>query len=280
LSGLLSAASLKTRALQVSAEAVAYARASSDGAVLAPALVMYARMACLQYKLDEAQAALTEAEGIPAATALARLKSLGARALLSSFRSDSDMETAARLYEQLRNESRSHGNQEMDHCAALNLAETDHALGRTERAIAIVRETLPALRSGTAKASFANALQNLAGYLIAVDDLPGAVCAAREAMELNATSDPGCVPIAIEIEHLALVFALRGDLARAAALGAYADAVLAMHGFEREFTERTTRERLDALLREQLAPDELERLTAEGAALAPEAAVALALETT
>jgi hypothetical protein len=33
-------------------------------------------------------------------------------------------------------------------------------------------------------------------------------------------------------------------------------------------------------LREQLAPDELERLTAEGAALAPEAAVALALETT
>ena len=33
-----------------------------------------------------------------------------------------------------------------------------------------------------------------------------------------------------------------------------------------------------ALLRDGLAPDELERLLAEGAALTPEAAVALALE--
>jgi hypothetical protein len=48
-------------------------------------------------------------------------------------------------------------------------------------------------------------------------------------------------------------------------------------GFPREFTETTTCDRLTGLLRERLAPDELERLIAEGAALTPQAAIALAL---
>ena len=67
----------------------------------------------------------------------------------------------------------------------------------------------------------------------------------------------------------ALVFALREDLARAATLEGYADAAFARHGYEREFTETTTYARLTALLREELAPDELARLTTEGAALTP-----------
>jgi hypothetical protein len=48
-------------------------------------------------------------------------------------------------------------------------------------------------------------------------------------------------------------------------------------GFERELTEATTYDRLMALLRGSLSPDELARLLAEGAALTPEAAIALAL---
>jgi hypothetical protein len=83
--------------------------------------------------------------------------------------------------------------------------------------------------------------------------------------------------VAVSIEHLALVFAVRGDHAGAATLEGYADAALQLSGYPREFTETTTCDRLTALLRETLAPDELARLLAEGAALTPEAAIALAL---
>jgi hypothetical protein len=90
-------------------------------------------------------------------------------------------------------------------------------------------------------------------------------------------SEPDHVHIACGIEHLALVFALRGDLARAATLEGYADGAFARHGFPREFTEWTTHDRLAALIREEFAPDDLARLTAEGAALSPDAAIAEAL---
>jgi class 3 adenylate cyclase len=49
-------------------------------------------------------------------------------------------------------------------------------------------------------------------------------------------------------------------------------------GDESRFADTTTHDRLAALLREGLAPDELARLMAEGAALATEAAISLALE--
>jgi hypothetical protein len=66
--------------------------------------------------------------------------------------------------------------------------------------------------------------------------------------------------------------------ARAATLEGYADAAFARHGFPREFTERTTHDRLTALMREDLAPEDLAVMLAEGTILTPEAAVALALE--
>jgi hypothetical protein len=76
-----------------------------------------------------------------------------------------------------------------------------------------------------------------------------------------------------------VVFGLRGDLARAATLEGYADAALQRHGNERDFTETTTHDRLLALLHEGLARNDLTRLS-EGAALTPEAAIALALRNT
>ena len=124
----------------------------------------------------------------------------------------------------------------------------------------------------------ATMLENFAGYLLAVDDVRGAAAAAREAIAIRADREPNHAHVAIAIEHLALVFALNGYCACAATLEGYADASFTRNRFKREFTETTTHERLTALLREELAPDELARLCAEGAALAPEAAIALALE--
>jgi hypothetical protein len=160
----------------------------------------------------------------------------------------------------------------------LNLAEVEHARGQTRRAIALVSEILAAERADADRARLSMTLANLAGYLVAVEDLSAASEAAREAIRALAPRDPQSHQIAISAEHLALVLALAGDLPRAARLAGYADAALLGLGFEREYTERTTHDRLAALLGERLAPAERERLRAEGAALTPEAAITLALD--
>jgi hypothetical protein len=82
--------------------------------------------------------------------------------------------------------------------------------------------------------------------------------------------------VTIALEHLALVFALRGEFARAATLEGYVDAEFARLGFERDHTEKVSYDRLAALLAKEFASDELVRLSADGAALQPEAAIALA----
>jgi predicted ATPase len=276
LVSLLSNSGHKVRALEVATQAVAQARASGDAAVLARALHRYTAAATFLQRFNDAERALAEAEAVPGASARLRIGLLDARALFSMLRGDREM--AARMFEQLRKEHRALGNVRGEQVAAQNLAEAEHARGQTQRAIAIVRETLPTARSGADTNLLARLLRNLAGYLAAVDDLPSALAAAREAIGIYAAREPDHYHVAIAIEHLALVVALRGDFSRAARLEGYADAALQRHGFPREFTETTTHNRLTALLRERLAPDDLARLIAEGAALTPEAAIALALE--
>ena len=181
------------------------------------------------------------------------------------------------MFERLRKEHRSRGNTRGERHDGANLAEVEHARGQTQRAIAIARETLPAARAGGDKSVLALLLSNLAGYLAAADDLPGAAAVAREAIGIHDAREPDHVHVAMAIEHLALTSALRGDRTSAARLEGYADAALQRHGYEREFTETTTHYRLAALLRKETAADELARLNAEGAALTPEAAITLAL---
>jgi hypothetical protein len=60
-------------------------------------------------------------------------------------------------------------------------------------------------------------------------------------------------------------------------LEGYVNRAMDRQGLKRGFTEATTHDRLGVLLCEGLAREELARLTAEGAALSPEGAVALAL---
>ncbi len=266
----------KVRGFELAMQAVEQARTSGDASVLAWALHQYVTTAVYLGRFHDAEAALTEAEAIPGSSAHLRVRLLEARAHVSAGRGD--LETAASVYEQLRKEERLLGSARGEQNAALNVAEVEHERGQTRRAIAIVRETLPAARSGVDKNVLALLLDNLAGYLAAVDDLSDAAAAARESIGIHAEREPGHAHVTIAIEHLALVLALRGDLARAATLEGYAQAALPRHGFPREFAEATTYDRLTAHLRETIAPGELARLTAEGAALTPEAAVALALE--
>ncbi len=276
LAFLLSDCGHRARAFELATQAVELAQASGDASLLATALREYSNTATYLHRLDDAERALTQAEAIPGISANIRRGLLENRAHLSLL--GDDLGTAARIWEQLRKEYRSLGDTRSEHVVAFNLAEIEHSRGQTQRAIALVRETLATVRVGADMALLANLLYNLAGYLVAVYDLPGAVAAARESIEIRGAREPDHPYVAVAIEHLALALAQRRERARAATLQGYADAVLRRHGFEREFGEKTTHDRLTALLRDELAPNELARLSAEGAALTPEAAIAFALE--
>ncbi len=264
------------RAMQIAGDALVHARASADTEALAHALLTFAQAAGRLRRFEEAEAALLEAEAEPGISEFARNGLLESRAIAEMFRGDT--EAAARIFEQMRIRHRSLGNTLAELRSAVNLAETEHALGRTRRAIEILKEGIPQLRAGGDKALYGNTLQNFTGYLVAADDFLGAIAAAREAIGIFTTLESDHVQIGIVIEHLALASALRGDLARAARLEGFSNATLQRSGFEREFTETTTYDRLMHIVHEGLAPDELERLLADGAALTLQAAIALALE--
>ena len=264
----------KTRALEVGKEAVERARASGSGAVLAVALDDLAYAAHLTGDLDVAERALDEHASIPFSSASMRLNSLWTHAAFNMARGNLD--AAVRMYEQLVREYRALGNGAQASIVAGNLAEVEHTRGQTARAIEIAREIMPEANV-QARRVFIQNLLNLAGYLVALDDLDGAEDVARKAIAMY-VAEPDHAHSGIAVEHLALVCALRGDVARAAVLEGYAAQTFERHGFNREFTETKTYERLVATLRERLPAADLERLTAEGAALSPEAAISFALE--
>ena len=262
-------------ALKVATEAVAHARASEDANQLASALRCLGAASMRVSRLDEAEEALSEAEAIASKSRYLRFMLLTDRALLSDYRGD--FGTAIRANEQIAKEQRSLGNIRGETTARLNIAECEYALGHTHRAIAVINEIIPAILARTDKRQLFTALANLAGYLITIDDIPGTIAAAREVI-IHVASEQDYFYIGIGIEHLALAYALRGDLARAAKQEGFATASLHRGSIERENTEKATYTRLMTLLGNGLAPDELARLLAEGAALPTEAAIALALE--
>jgi predicted ATPase/class 3 adenylate cyclase len=266
----------RVRAFDLATQAVDQARASADNSLIAAALGQYAQAATMLDRLDDAERALNEAEAIPGNSPQLRITLLGRRAVFSQCRGDLD--TAARMWEQLRAENHALGNTGTEHLTAVNLAECEHARGNTRRAIAIVHEVFQEARAGDDERLAANLLFNLAGYLAAVDDVPGAATAAREAIEIYDASEPDHAYAAIAIELVAFVAAQRGNLSRAAILEGYAAGAMQRHGCPRGFTETATYNRLIALLHEGLAAEDLARLTVEGTALTPDAANALALE--
>jgi hypothetical protein len=116
-------------------------------------------------------------------------------------------------------------------------------------------------------------MNNLAGYLLAVDDLPAARASARESLDRLADVDPKSGLISSALEHLALVLALEGAAERAALVLGYCEAAYAAAGYVREFTERTSSDRLGHLLDERLGAHEATRLRAKGADFTVQAAL-------
>lgn len=118
---------------------------------------------------------------------------------------------------------------------------------------------------------------NLAAYLLAVDDGDAARVVGNDVLRDTAKQDPNGATVCSLIEHLALADALDGNFVRAAELLGFTERATEAAGFEREYTEIVTHDRLTALLRKNLTEAERAAHQSTGAALTPSEAIEKAL---
>jgi tetratricopeptide (TPR) repeat protein len=164
------------------------------------------------------------------------------------------------------------GDDRMVPTTAMNLAETEFALGDAESAARRARENIR--DEITQKSPDMRACQesNLAVYLFALGKTDEALDAALAAIWFGAASGSF---VALPLQHIAAIVA-PADPKRAARLLGYVDAALASTGFARQHTETYTYEALLRTLRERLSPELLTQYMREGASMNDEHAVRLA----
>jgi tetratricopeptide (TPR) repeat protein len=157
-----------------------------------------------------------------------------------------------------------------------SIADLAWVSGDLDAALAGFRETVALYRKSrlTYRWVLGPSLANLAGVLTERGDLDEALVAAREGLPL--LSDKGYTWIFVD--HVALRAALAGKMATAARVAAYADSTFAAKETSRQPNEARARARLQALLHEKFAADELERLRTEGATMSEDEAWRMALE--
>jgi predicted ATPase len=263
------------RTREIAPRAADYARATNDPTTLLRALYALAWMHLRDNQIADADRVIGEAEQVANPPIIVRLRIMATRAVLSYMQGDYD--DTVRLFEDILREHRALGNAGEALLAATNLANAEHIRGETHRAIAIAEEFLPAARNDPDTSRRALLLGNLAGFLVAVDNLLGAAEIAREVIELLGVDDATHFCVSLAVEALALGYAIVGDLQRAALLAGYSDATFRAVGYGREAGEQRNLDRLMMLLRAGLPEDEIERIMAEGRRLEPLAAFTLAL---
>ena len=156
-------------------------------------------------------------------------------------------------------------------------AEAEHENGNTAAAAAMVSSFRadPALKDIHDAASLAN----LVGYQVALGNDSAAFAAARELLALRSSRPIFRVYMTLAIEHIALAPRARNrNDARAARLAGYCHAWYREVGYERQYTEAKSHERLLEHLRKALSTDQLAILLADGATLSAEAAIREAME--
>ncbi|MGA7354426.1 MAG: helix-turn-helix domain-containing protein [Candidatus Cybelea sp.] len=267
----------RVRALEASFAAVSLARNASDDAALADALIVYATSLVHARRFEDTASALTEAEALASTDNVwLHLRIVFTRAHLNL--ETGNLDAAAEAYEWLRKVNQQLGNATQANGIAITLAELQHQRGQTTTAVALAQEVLGALRADRDRQSLVGALANLCGYLIALDRLSEARAVALEAFRISSDHDRRGIFVTDAVEHAALTAALSNDLESSAKLAGYAGAAFQRLGYQREYTERKTRTRLESLLSKKLAPVEHDSLLATGATLSPEAAIGLAIE--
>lgn len=158
-----------------------------------------------------------------------------------------------------------------------SMAELHCAAGRMGEAIAVAQAALASLDPAQARSAW---VQHIAGAVASYRLAEGDIAAARPIIaERLAAARLMALPheVAANLERLALVAAVEGSLASAGRLFGHVQSCHLQRGILRSFGSQAVHDRLLALLRQRLAPAELDRLAASGAGLGEEAMVAEAL---
>jgi predicted ATPase/DNA-binding winged helix-turn-helix (wHTH) protein len=153
------------------------------------------------------------------------------------------------------------------------LEQGAQAEGRTQDAVARGRHLLELTRDSPFSDQRSTVIGNLATALTDLGEVDEALPLAREA----AARDARAGMLWGRLDALALLAFKRGRMADAARALGRAEAAHALRKGRRELAEQRIRDQLEALLREALPADDLQRLLAEGAALSDEQAARIAL---
>jgi predicted ATPase len=162
-----------------------------------------------------------------------------------------------------------------------NLAELEFAAGNTDRAIELVQGAATVFRSFGVPSREAIALVNAATYQLDRGDIDDAHNAALIGLDLARRADDKPV-VAVALQNLAAVSALRGDARAAARLIGYVDEWFRAEGYERDASERRISELVAKTLSARLSESEVQELLTAGAELSEEQAakeLALGLST-
>jgi predicted ATPase/DNA-binding winged helix-turn-helix (wHTH) protein len=243
---------------------------------LGHSLVWLGRIFVLMGKFEQAEAILAEAFPVVERSEVRRV--IGSYHAQSgflkmvtgdSFAARTHLEKAFTLY-------RDAGAEDASFAMRGTLGDLSWTLGDLDTAKARFLDNIAQLRQSqfARKERLGTSLTNLAGVYTERGELDVALTAAREGLPL--LKDSGRVWYLLD--HLALRAALAGKLANAARLAGYADSAVVEKQSPRQPNEARAYARLRTLLREKLAPDELERLLAEGAKMSDDEACRLALE--
>jgi predicted ATPase/class 3 adenylate cyclase len=255
-------------------KAVRSARAAGNGPILAAALKADASVWIVNGDIAAADAALTEAEAIADVSPILATNLLMWRARLSM--STGDLDTAARSFARLRDQFRSLGSRRNEALCISDLATVEFYREQYLQAADLWREAIAMIRGENQIDQLCVWLLCMGSTLALGGDLQAATLAAIESWVIGARHGPEHAAPAIELR--AYICALQGDLERSARLAGYGATCFPRVEIVRDKVPTMIYNRLTALMEDHLAPDILARLTAEGAALTPEAAMALARE--
>ena len=162
--------------------------------------------------------------------------------------------------------------------ALLYQAEVEFAEGHLEAAISQAREVVALARAARRTGLLGHALCNLAGYLIAHDELEEAAAALREGLPLAQESELDAVLLAGGLQHLAAIATRENRLERAAQLIGYAHAFFCAEFEGRSPAKQQIQAHLLESLRRALPGERLTELMEAGAQWTEEEAMSTALE--
>jgi predicted ATPase/DNA-binding XRE family transcriptional regulator len=213
----------RTLAGEASAAAVTSARAAGDSVVLATALARHANTMVSLERLEDARAALAEAEQYPAPSPMQQRRILEARANLQ--RLSGFVDEAVATWESMREQLHAIGDSGDARVATVCLSECEFQRGNTARAIALIEELLPSARAAADWGLYARALCDLAAYRIAIGSMEAAKRCAQEATRLAAERDSTSSYLFIGLEIVALIDARSGETVRAEQIARFTTSV-------------------------------------------------------